>query len=358
MRKSLLFVDDDPFILDALRRQLRRYRKEWDVEFAPGGAAALELMERQSFDIVISDMRMPEMDGAELLAEVLRRHPRTVRIVLSGQSERELRFETLAPAHQYLSKPCDLDALKDVIEYASRLRDYLPNEELCSVVSSVATLPALPESISKLSAESVEDELSSDFVGDVVCNDPCLSAEVLQLANSPFFGVSGSATHPREAVAALGVGLVAQLIERSVQVDAGPAWPDGFSIERLAEHSRHIAGAARSWIVERGGDEITADAAWTAGLLHDIGRVVLSISLPELYRCIINRAQESDCSLLEAERDELGTTHAEVGGYLLRLWRLPESIVDAVTYLHDSEAIAGDASVLSALRAGVAAESS
>jgi HD-like signal output (HDOD) protein len=219
-------------------------------------------------------------------------------------------------------------------------------------------LPALPESISKLSAESVEDELSSDFVGDVVCNDPCLSAEVLQLANSPFFGVSGSATHPREAVAALGVGLVAQLIERSVQVDAGPAWPDGFSIERLAEHSRHIAGAARSWIVERGGDEITADAAWTAGLLHDIGRVVLSISLPELYRCIINRAQESDCSLLEAERDELGTTHAEVGGYLLRLWRLPESIVDAVTYLHDSEAIAGDASVLSALRAGVAAESS
>ena len=94
MKKSLLFVDDDPFILDALRRQLRRYRNEWDVEFASGGSAALELMEQQSFDIVISDMRMPEMDGAELLTEVMRRHPRTVRIVLSGQSERELRFET------------------------------------------------------------------------------------------------------------------------------------------------------------------------------------------------------------------------------------------------------------------------
>ena len=358
MKKSLLFVDDDPFILDALRRLLRRYRNEWDVEFASGGSAALELMKQQSFDIVISDMRMPEMDGAELLTEVMRRHPRTVRIVLSGQSERELRFETLAPAHQYLSKPCDLNALKDVIEYASRLREYLPNEELCSVVSSVATLPALPESISKLTAEVAKDEPSLDLVGDVVCDDPCLSAEVLQLANSPFFGVSGSATHPREAVRTLGVELVAQLVERSVQVNADTAWPDGFSIERLAQHSCRIAVAAKSWIVERGGEPIVADAAWTAGLLHDVGQVVLSISLPDLYSAIMNRVQEPGCSLLQAERDELGTTHAEVGGYLLRLWRLPESIVDAVTYLHDVEAVGGGVSVLSALRAGVASQAS
>ena len=350
MKKSLLFVDDDPFILDALRRQLRRYRKEWDVEFASGGTAALEVMADRSFDIVVSDMRMPEMDGAEFLTHVMEQHPRTVRIILSGQSEREVLFQTLAPAHQYLSKPCDLEALRDVIDYASRLREFLPNEELCSVVSRIATLPAMESSVAALKEECSKDEPSLDRIADIVAVDPCLSAEVLQLANSPFFGVPGSAIEPKAAVQSLNKELIQQLITRSTEVSVDASWPADFSPEELAVSSVDIANRARQWVVDHNGDAHTADAAWTAGLLHGIGQIVLAVSLPDLYGQLLARAATEERSRREVEHEELGTTHAQIGGYLLRMWRLPEPIVDAVTYHHSSDAIARDTSALTALR--------
>lgn len=350
MKKSLLFVDDDPFILDALRRQLRRYRKEWDTEFAASGSAALELMAEHCFDIVVSDMRMPEMDGAEFLTHVMKQHPRTVRIILSGQSEREVRFQTLAPAHQYLSKPCDLEALRDVIQYASQLRAYLPNEELCSVVSRIAALPALQSSAAALREECAGDEPSLDRIAHIVATDPCLSAEVLQLANSPFFGVPGSAIEPKAAVHSLSKELIEQLLERSTEMEGDVAWPAGFSPEELAVFSVDIANRARNWVLDHDGDTQSADAAWTAGLLHDIGQIVLAVSLPDLFEQLLTKAGAEGKARREVEQEELGTTHAQIGGYLLRMWRLPEAIVDAVTYHHSSEAIAGETSALTALR--------
>lgn len=115
MKKNVLFVDDDPFILAGLRRQLRAYRDEWTVHFARGGEEALRLMEEQAFDVVVTDLRMPHMNGAALLEEVCQRYPAVLRIVLSGQSDPDLRLETVA-AHHILSKPCDGKTLKATID--------------------------------------------------------------------------------------------------------------------------------------------------------------------------------------------------------------------------------------------------
>ena len=128
--KTLLFVDDEPRVLQGLQRQLRPMRHEWDMNFVESGRQALEFMAAQPVDIIISDMMMPGMDGSQLLSEVLKRHPQTVRIVLSGHAEREAVLRLVGPAHQYLSKPCDADELRKAIVRAFSLRDLLGNEQL------------------------------------------------------------------------------------------------------------------------------------------------------------------------------------------------------------------------------------
>ncbi|MBC8317540.1 MAG: response regulator [Desulfobulbaceae bacterium] len=114
-KKRILFVDDEPNILVGLRRMLRSLRKEIDMEFAESGKEALQVMSKASFDVVVSDMRMPGMDGAELLTEVRRLYPDTIRIILSGYAAAEAIMRTETIVHQFLHKPCEPQNIKDTL---------------------------------------------------------------------------------------------------------------------------------------------------------------------------------------------------------------------------------------------------
>ena len=116
MAKRILFVDDESMVLSGLQRSLRLMRSEWEMVFAPGGNEALAAMDLQPFDIIVTDMRMPGMDGAQLLEEVQRRSPQTLRMVLSGQSDRETILRSVNPAHQFISKPCEGEELKSQVD--------------------------------------------------------------------------------------------------------------------------------------------------------------------------------------------------------------------------------------------------
>ena len=146
MHERLLFVDDEPMVLDGLRRALWSMRNEWEMEFVTNGAAALEALDRAPFDAVISDMRMPGMDGVQLLEAVKERHGDVVMIVLSGQSNKEAVLRSVAPAHQFLSKPCDLHVLIDRLNQAFSSRDLLRNPPLASIVSACVLSRACPPS--------------------------------------------------------------------------------------------------------------------------------------------------------------------------------------------------------------------
>src|SRR5579859_4324910 len=144
MKKRILFVDDELLVLEGLQRMLRSMRAEWDMVFVETGSKALELMAQAPFDVVISDMRMPGMNGAELLAEVLRRFPKTVRLVLSGHADRDLVFKCVGSTHQYLSKPCQPEELKSAIARASNLDQSLRDQSLRQLVSRLDRLPSIP----------------------------------------------------------------------------------------------------------------------------------------------------------------------------------------------------------------------
>jgi DNA-binding NtrC family response regulator len=137
IKKRILFVDDERKVLDGLQRMLRSMRSEWEMESAISGQEALEILEGKPFDAVVTDMRMPGMDGRQLLEQVKNLHPQVVRIILSGYTDKDLILNSVGLTHQFLSKPCDPEALKTTIARACAMRLLLEDESLISVISKI-----------------------------------------------------------------------------------------------------------------------------------------------------------------------------------------------------------------------------
>jgi len=333
--KVLLFVDDEARVLQGLQRQLRNMRDEWNMNFLDGGRKALEFMAARPVDVLISDMMMPEMDGAELLTEVSKRHPHTVRIVLSGHAEREAVLRLVGPAHQYLSKPCDAEELRASIARAFALRDLLSNERLKQLATRIKSLPTLPALYQRLTDELRKDDASMEQIGEIISHDIGMTSKILQLVNSAFFGLPQPISSPGDAVMYLGLSTVRALV-LSLQVFSQFKNPQlaGFSLEALANHCWTTAVLARRIARAESGDTKMMDQCFLAGLLHDIGRIILADGLPEQYARVWNEAHEKHLLVWQAEQSEFGATHADVGAYLLGLWGLPNPVVEAVALQH------------------------
>jgi HD-like signal output (HDOD) protein len=346
MPNRLLFVDDESHVLDGLQNLLRKHRREWDMVFALGGEAALAELERRPFDVVVSDMRMPGIDGAELLRRVQKLYPSVARIILSGHAEREVMVKALPVAHQFLSKPCQADVLRTVIERTCSLQAMLHDEPIRRIVGGIDTLPSAPSCYIELTKALTTTGGGLLAVADIVECDPAMSAKILQLVNSGYFGLGQRITSVRRAVVYLGIEMIQSLALAShvftVQVPVVP----GFSVEELQEHSLLTARLARRIVT----DPMRAEEAFAAAIVHDIGRLLLGLAAPEQLAEIIRVAAESKRPRHVVERELLGVTHGEIGAYLLGVWGLPLSIVEAVAYHHAPRTTTiGDTEILAAL---------
>ena len=333
--KRILFVDDEPNVLDGLRRMLRPMRKEWEIVFASGGEEALATLAEELFDVVVSDMRMPGMDGAQLLSEVKQRYPQVIRVVLSGHSEKETVLRSVGPTHQYLAKPCDPEQLRDVIGRACALRDLLSEDALRDLVSRMSTIPSLPRTYTEIIEELQSPDASIKRVGRIVSKDVGMTAKILQLVNSAFFGLRHHVSDPSQAASFLGVDTLKALV-LSVHIfsQLEDVKIEGFSLDALWNHSA-ATGALAKRIAATQDDEVQLhDHAFLAGLLHDAGKLVIAANLPERYRAVLASAKDEGLNFWEAERRILTNTHAEVGAYLFGLWGLPDPIVEAVAFHH------------------------
>jgi HD-like signal output (HDOD) protein len=343
MNKRILFVDDEPMVLQGIQRSLRTMRAEWEIEIANSGPEALETMAQTPFDVVITDMRMPGMDGAQLLDLVKARFPRTVRIILSGQSDHETILRSVGPSHQYLSKPCDLDELKQRLIRAFALRDMLDNPRLKEVIGRLKTVPSLPALYVAVTEALRSPDTSLAQIGNLIEQDMGMCAKVLQLANSAFFGLSCHVSSPQRAVAMIGFeNLRALVLSAHVFSDFGGLRAPDFTF--LWNHSMAAASfakaIARTQLAAQGltTQGLTAhgmvDDAFAAGLLHDVGRLVLADAFGVEYQQVLSRAAEPGALLAVCEWEAFGCSHNAVGAYLLGLWGLADSIVEAVAWHH------------------------
>jgi putative nucleotidyltransferase with HDIG domain len=339
VKKRLLFVDDDANVLEGLRRVLRGQRDEWDMHFAGSGAEALLIMEATPMDIIIADISMPGMNGVQLLEHVMDRYPNIIRMIFSGHSESDLLMKSVAVTHQYLSKPCNPEILKSIITQASESKTFLQNENLKNLISRLGALPSMPALYREISKELKSPEASINKIGEIISHDPSMAAKILQLANSALFGRRHSISKIATAVSYLGLDHVAKLLLAiHAFEELMPTVSGLISVEELWMHSNNTAMGAKKIAEEQHASDNIIDDAFTAGLLHDIGKLIFASRFPEEYAIVIKKAIESQNPLWIVEREIFLADHAEVGAYLLAIWGLPTPIVDATAFHHNPSA--------------------
>lgn len=330
----VLFVDDEQHVVDALRRMLRPQRSEWDLAFVVDPFTALQILGDNPADVVVSDMRMPGMDGLEFLQAVKTHHPETIRIVLSGQFKQRESFELIGVAHQYLAKPCDPDLLKDVVARAIQLRSLLASESLLRVISGITSLPSIPGLYADLMTAVQAPNSSLADISDIIGDDPAMTAKVLQLVNSSFFGLRREVADTRQAVSLLGLdNIVALAMGAQVFTKMTRAADAGLSLENEHRAAMAVAAGARSIAAQEGVHNDEASAFYLAGMLHDAGKLVLASNFPRRYRRALPDDLEPGLDS-KAEEAEFGASHASVGAYLLGLWGLPDAIIEAAAHHH------------------------
>ncbi len=342
MNINVLFVDDDPNVIRGLKRMLHQLRKKWSLYFAESGEEALRILDKNKIDVIVSDMRMPKMDGAELLSKVKEIHPEVVRIILSGHSDKEMALNSTIAAHQFLAKPCDSEKIKSTIQKTFNLRHKLKNKKLLKIITGIGILPTLPDVYLKIEKEMAAKDYSIKRIGEIISTDISISAKILQLVNSSFFGHSMKITNPEQAVSYLGTKIIKSLIlQMSVFSFYNISPEHKMFLDSLWSHSIGVGNNAKKIIRSESSKKHALDDAYIAGILHDVGKISL-LQVPDYYENIYSFLIGKNIHFSLAEHELLGTTHAEVGACLLSLWGFSHSVVEAVAYHHNPSDLGGD----------------
>jgi HD-like signal output (HDOD) protein/CheY-like chemotaxis protein len=333
--RRILLVDDDPNFFAELRHLLHDETDRWELTYAMSSADARSQLEISSFEVLLADVRTMGRDATSLL-ELARTHaPGMARLVLASPGHAA--SVMAAPlAHQVLAKPCEPEIFRQAVARAFRVQELLTDQRVRSLVSGLGALPAQPKVFAELSRVLADPNVRPAVVAATVEADVAISAKVLQLVNSSFFGLGRHLTDLGQAVAYLGLSVLQVIVlsaEVSKMASAAPSIP-GFNTETLHAHGEATGIIARGLAT---GDD-SADA-FAAGLLQDIGQLVLSYVCPREFAQAVATAQGDGVPLQEAERAQWGFSHAEVGAFLLGLWGLPTSVVEAVAHHHDAPSL-------------------
>jgi HD-like signal output (HDOD) protein len=319
-----LFVDDEPRVLQGLRLGFWSYRNELTTEYCTGGAEALELLAGEPFDAVVSDMRMPKMDGEALLRRVQIVHPDVVRVVLSGQTDRKVAARMVHVAHQFLSKPCDVSVIRQRLGESLQLRPHFPQTGVRALVSGIGQLPVSHDVKLALATALEGAPLALEPIAGLVLQDSALCAKVLQMANSAFFGPSRQVSAVSDAVRALGAeGL--RVLVASAETSTDPV--DSPEQRELQARAHAIAAVARRVALDV---DVDPAQAFAAGLLSTLGARVFCTYLGPAHAEVREQARESCVAIQELELGRFGVTHARVGAYLASLWGLEPALVAAL----------------------------
>lgn len=337
-KTRVLFVDDEPHILQGLERVLHPMRDEWEMLFADSGETALQTMEAGPCHVVVSDLRMPGMNGAELLLALKERYPHTVRLILSAHADRELILQCVGTAHQFLSKPCEPEALCAAVKRACAFNASVKSERIKEIIAQMDCLPSIPSLLNEIIQHLQNEDPSLEEIGAIISKDIAMTAKLLKLVNSAFFGLRRQVSNPVEAVAYLGLETIKTLVltisafSTFEKQNSGP-----ITLEKVWTHSLAVAGSARKIADAAGANKEVVEESFLAGMLHDIGKLALAANLPEAYEKVFVAAEELGLSLHAAEEAAFGAHHGDIGAYLLSLWGLPQGVVDAIALHHEPQ---------------------
>jgi len=334
-QRAILFVALSPEDSEVIRVGLRDTADKWRLEFVSNVRQGLTALEQTEFDAAIVDLTAPGIDAPGLFKSMMEASPVTLRLGLVSPPERQAIQQVRAAVHQLLTKPCDAKVLTAVLARAFAAQEFLSDENLKRLAGGIRTLPVLPAIYTELMQELKSEDPSLERAGEIVAKDMGLTTKILTLVNSAFFGLGRPIAHPSEAAVFIGTETLRALV-LSLQVFSqfSQVQLKEFSVENLWKHSWTIGVLARRLCEFEEADRATTDEAFIAGLLHDVGKLVMAANHPAQLEDNIRQARQKRLSLWEQEYQVYNASHAELGGYLLGAWGLPSGVVDAVAFHH------------------------
>jgi HD-like signal output (HDOD) protein len=325
--KRVLFVDDEPLVLQGLKAGLYARRKEWDMQFAVGGAKAIDLLQQGQFDVLVTDLRMPGVDGTALVARASTEWPNTIRIVLSGYADDEQSQRLVSLAHRYLNKPCESKKIEECIDRCLKIQSLIQSQELRAQLGTIGSLPPMPATFAALQRALENPSVDSSMVAAIIQKDPAVSAKVLQVCNSAFFRLPRRVSSIQQAVSYLGLSTVRSMALSAELFKPGQSLSPSLDLGQLQKHALSVAGIARFLAA----DTRWAEEAFLSGLLHDVGFLLLGRQFGDKMQVALDAAG-AGMPLDEAERLHVGVDHGTAGAYLLGLWGLPYEVVESVAH--------------------------
>ncbi|VBB07077.1 metal-dependent hydrolase hdod [Lucifera butyrica] len=331
MSKSILLVDDEKQILRSLERVF--LETDYQVFTANTGSDALAILAESKIDLIISDMRMPNMDGHALLKQVKQLYPATMRIILSGYADENKIFASLLDGSSklYLLKPWDNETLLQIVNHMFDIQTILEKTRLLPIVNKIEGLATLGKIYNRLKA-LIESEAGVKEIADLIESDPVIAARVLSLANSAFIGSRTGSVH--QAIVYLGLEIIRDVVFTISVLETAPKESLNTTRLMLWKHAA-LTNKYLNMLYMKALNKKIPDSCASAGLLHDIGKVFLLSQYPQEYLNILTELTADKVShLIEKEHSVLGISHQELGGYLLNWWELPYPIVEAALFHH------------------------
>ena len=334
-RKRILFVGEDIALWEQLQSQSEGGSSKWDMAFAKTGLQALASLSQSPCDAVVADMQIPGMSGAQLLDEIMQRNPATLRFIRASLGDQQSAMKCVGTAHQFLVKPSDAETISHALDRAFSFEAWLPSEAVQKLITQMKKLPSPPNLYFKIVAELGSPDSSIENIGSMVAQDPVLSAKLLQVVNSAVFGLQMQVVSASEAVMYLGMETTKALVLLAHTFSYfDKVRTAEFSVEKLWKHSVASGKLAEQIARAEGCDAEVTGQAFTGGMLHDIGKLLLAANMPEEFKKALTKAREEQLYLWDAESSVLGASHGELGACLLSIWGLPMPIVEAVALHH------------------------
>jgi putative nucleotidyltransferase with HDIG domain len=356
----ILVLIDDPATLAQVEPHFSELPEYWKIHVTQTAENALCLLEQVQFELIFVELKAGPLASVQFLHQVWTKHPAVIRFLLADSMPPDLMVSCALGPHQVLQKPLDSAAIRAGLERAKLVERLFQNKELQSLVSRIRTFPSRPTVYVEIMKELRSSTASSQTVGELVGRDLAISSKLLQITNSAFFAFGRPISAPADAVLLLGMDTTASLvlgIEAFARLDNVKLLY--FSTDQVWKHCQCVANAARAIADYATNDENISHDAYTAALLHDIGKLALAVNLQEPYRDALNLGREKNLPAWEVERQAFGATHAEAGAYLLSLWGLPAKVIEAVAGHHlPARELSSEFTALTALHLANAFENS
>ena len=333
--RRILFVDADRETIQKISKVILDATKDWECEIVGSAAEGLDRLDSAHFDAVITEVVLPDLDGIEFLNRTKKRHPEVIRLILSEETNRNTVLRALEATHQYLLKPCIPMDLLSVLQHAFAIQHAVPNTRLQKLLGKLTRIPSMPACYQELQAALSSGDATFRDIGRIISKDPGLTARILKMVHSAYFGLPRGVVNIDQAAAFLGTDFIKSLVltlelfTKYEQAGISRAF-----LDRLFEHSLLVAGLTRALAKEGGLSATEREMAFTAGLLHDVGKLILAENQAEEYQSVMELQVTYNINIWQAEWRVFGVTHAEVGAYLLSLWGFPDEQCNAVRFHH------------------------